>query len=533
MTLPTLYDFRATTQSPLNGAVDSPIDGIFIISFNHPVEQSTATYDVITYTQTQDSDFIDPLLFDISFSVDGLQIILTPTAPLEPNSEYVVIIRGNDDESQYSLKDRLGFSLRWSFVTRFTTASTAINRPTGLDPSDRSSIEAPVSMTWTASVVKIYNPSTELFDEVDPTRYEVMVATNQSFSNPVYDAFAITNALTIGITLQENIDYFWKVRAQYEVDDSSGSHFISSNWSEVSQFYLGFIVPGDSFTDILGPEAIPYTPPVYSINISDDGIFIPRTSTTHITLVFANDVDETTVNTDNIFLTYRTLPFHRGKPEPLLITVAVEDDGKTITIQNPMGWRDNFIYTIGFADILDTDGNPLIVLDYYSFIFGLNPLLVDWTYIYNYIDTYFVIDNIDLSKLVYSLSLYVVDEYEKYYGSREIPAKYDRWIECFILNGLLADLIYRQVSDPESFSSTGGFSLGDLTIRRSSSSLDIGPATANRYEREAQLCMSNIIPSNNYTVKSWYRQLPPSVADHKRTQYMPESRGWPLFRDYD
>jgi len=525
-----LYDFRVTTQDPLPHAANADQSGVFTVSFNYPVNINSATYEVITYTKIATADDFNPtpVEFDISFSSDSMTMILTPSAVLDPGGEYMVVIRGSDDPDSPSLKNKLGHNLRWTFTSSFITGEITISRPTLSAPSDASSTKAPITLSWAESVVTVCNTELDTCVELEPTRYEICVATDTAFTTKVYDAYTTDTNVIIGVVLQENVDYFWKVRAQYEKEvEGEDNVWYASQWSDVFQFYLGFIIPGESFTEALGEtlEAI-YTIPDYTISIANDSVFAPTNSSDPIVIEFENDIDIDSVSDTDISLTYRVLPFHRGRPESLSFTTDITHNQLTISgINGGMGWRENLIYTLTLTGILDTEGNPLIDgTDTYTFVYNLDPLYFDWVYVSGYIQEIFSIANIDLAKITYSLMIWVTEQYANYYGGAEIPSSFDRWIECFILYGALADIAERILSDQSQLSSD--FTLGDLTIRDGASSNL--PELLNKYEREANMCLSRIIPNIRYAVKAYYRILPASLADSSRSSYIPSGRlGWP------
>ena len=75
--------------SPANGTVNVPVDTTIQIQFNEPLRVATFTSSSVFV----DRKFGGPLPpMTLSFSVDGLTVILTPDVPLDPNIDYRVTL---------------------------------------------------------------------------------------------------------------------------------------------------------------------------------------------------------------------------------------------------------------------------------------------------------------------------------------------------------------------------------------------------------------------------------------------------------
>lgn len=97
----------------------------------------------------------------------------------------------------------------WSEVWSFTVLDAVeYNSPANGDEVN----DYPIELEW---------------DEIDGvTSYEVMIADNEGFSDPMIHTVT-DNSYIIGSGLEDNTDYFWKVKAMTDYDETAGNDYWS------------------------------------------------------------------------------------------------------------------------------------------------------------------------------------------------------------------------------------------------------------------------------------------------------------------
>jgi len=132
------------STSPLNGAINVPLDKIITANFNE--EMNVATFDQSSFT-VQGANLITG-----SVSFNGTMASFTPNSPLLPNTTYVARITT-------SVKDNTGNALQEDYVWTFSTGSTVTPMVVSTDPANNA-VDVVLNKIVSANFNMLMNHST-------------------------------------------------------------------------------------------------------------------------------------------------------------------------------------------------------------------------------------------------------------------------------------------------------------------------------------------------------------------------------------
>jgi hypothetical protein len=155
-------------------------------------------------------------LYIINLSTDSSFLSLTHSDSIQSDTafQFANLIENTTYHIRVRSKNQYGTS-RWSQRIAFTTINTLVTAPSLLLPeSNAMHIPCTTSFTWN----KI----------PDATRYHIQVTTSSDFSSLIFEDSTLTDSAVINSSLQNNITYYWRIRAKRDV--------FYSNWSAPRQF---------------------------------------------------------------------------------------------------------------------------------------------------------------------------------------------------------------------------------------------------------------------------------------------------------
>lgn len=240
---------------------DTPLDSTIEIIFNTDLDPAT----VDTATVIVQLSSTTPISGAVSYSQRKATFV--PDNPLDPGARYQVVVVGGVN----GVKDINGNTMSSDYNFNFeTTTVEPLVAPELASPADESSITSP-ELSWNSVTAT--------------AEYEVQLATEPSFSTILWSTTTPDLFVSIGVSLESEKQYFWRVRA---IDTDEGP------WSMVRTFYYG-TYNADPLQD-LPPLTVKDTLPSVQQSMVDP------TNVNEIKVLFNKNIDPTTVDNTTFYI---------------------------------------------------------------------------------------------------------------------------------------------------------------------------------------------------------------------------------------
>lgn len=262
-----------------------------------------------------------------SGTVDDRTLTFYPKTTLVPGATYQVTLSKN-------LRTAQGRGMDNDRIWTFVVDNSAIARITLLQPADQSGFKTPPTLYWDA-----------LTSPTGVINYQVQVDDDFLFGPPASPIDTVISAsggvvisYSIGVVLNDQTEYFWRVRAYTAT--------LTGDWSETRSFFLG-----DSIS--ASPDTAQLYDPSPFFRLTD---FTPENGTTnltaypHIVATFSQPIDSTSITSGTVQLFYGPVDGNTGIPTVQDINAAVNVAGNQILIAPSTFLQTNQRYTVVIDD---------------------------------------------------------------------------------------------------------------------------------------------------------------------------------------
>jgi hypothetical protein len=200
-----VWNFTTIVAAPATPTLSSPPNGATGVSTTPTLSWNTVSEATRYEVEVHSNSGFTNIVYQ-NTNVTGTSVTVSPA--LQNNTQYYWRVRAVNDGGESSWSSR-----------NFTTIAAAPSSPTLVSPNNGAT---GVSTTPTLS----WNTVSEA------TRYEVEVHSNSGFTNIVYQNTNVTGtSVTVSPALQNNTQYYWRVRA---VNDGGESSWSSRNFTTIA-----------------------------------------------------------------------------------------------------------------------------------------------------------------------------------------------------------------------------------------------------------------------------------------------------------
>ena len=115
---------------PKDAATNVALDAKIRVKFSEPMQDRSINPTNIYITVGEGTETrVVPAKVDYVDEITPVRAVLKPTAPLEPNTEYTVVVEGLGDGDMKSVKDASGMALAPEYTFSFTTGTSCATCP--------------------------------------------------------------------------------------------------------------------------------------------------------------------------------------------------------------------------------------------------------------------------------------------------------------------------------------------------------------------------------------------------------------------
>jgi hypothetical protein len=324
---------------PAKYSKDVPVDSEIRVTFSFDL-LTTSNEELVSAIKVRDND--TGAVVEGNYSYHARSIIIKPFTPLETNKSYSIVVFAG------SLTDVTGGTLKLDYMSTFTTVKLAAPKaPEIVHPADSSSTVNMPTIKWT---------------DVG-SQYALQLATDMEFSNIVEDVQSIVETNWTPMALQENTQYYCRVR--------SIENDVRSEWSKISTFYYGLPTSNIPLEEqLLIEDYNPYR--IVSVMPNPNDCMVPVTYKT-ATVVFSEDIDPTDVNN---YVIVSCQPVNEENPysKEIVVDVSCQVNGNTLLITMANDLKKNAVYNIKILKQLKSASGRNLVDDIeWDFITTLVP----------------------------------------------------------------------------------------------------------------------------------------------------------------